>query len=205
MDRGFEPYSDLQVQRDKNVSSPLTRKYSILWGSVISPSSGGSSGPVSTLCVQIKWNESGFRPPLCPYRLNWAEKTSWGWRDKWDDTVLQTQDSKFEPWRSTLPLVHGGSPQYWLSHVDGAYVYRGGIKLHSVHFIYSVMLSSVWWAPQTLEALCGIFSSSWGLKTRPKYGILPHNLNDNYMTDLTGWSHQHSIAIYVLCLTCLTL
>ena len=47
-----------------------------------------------------KWNESGFMPPLCTYRLNWARKTSWGWWDVWDDTVLQTQDSKFEPWRS---------------------------------------------------------------------------------------------------------
>ena len=45
-------------------------------------------------------NESGFRPPLCTYRLNWARRTSWGWWDEWDDTVLQTQDSKFEPWRS---------------------------------------------------------------------------------------------------------
>ena len=45
----------------------------------------------------LKWNESGFRPPLCTYRLNWARRTSWGW---WDDTVLQTLDSKFEPWRS---------------------------------------------------------------------------------------------------------
>ena len=45
-------------------------------------------------------NESGFRPPLCTYRLNWARRTSWGWWDDWDDTVLQTQDSKFEPWRS---------------------------------------------------------------------------------------------------------
>ena len=45
-----------------------------------------------------KWNESGFRPPLCTYRLNWARRTSWGWWDDWDDTVLQ--DSKFEPWRS---------------------------------------------------------------------------------------------------------
>ena len=44
-----------------------------------------------------KWNESGFMPPLCTYRLNWARRTSWGW---WDDTVLQTQDSKIEPWRS---------------------------------------------------------------------------------------------------------
>ena len=50
-------------------------------------------------CVK-KWNESGFRPLLCTYRLNWARRTSWGWWDDWDDTVLQTQDSKFEPWRS---------------------------------------------------------------------------------------------------------
>ena len=46
----------------------------------------------------MKW--IGFRPPLCTYRLNWARRTSWGWWDDWDDTVLQTQDSKFEPWRS---------------------------------------------------------------------------------------------------------
>ena len=51
-------------------------------------------------CREQKWNESGFRPPLCTYRLNWARRTSWGWWDDWDDTVLQTQDSKFEPWRS---------------------------------------------------------------------------------------------------------
>ena len=50
--------------------------------------------------VVYKWNESSFRPPLCAYRLNWARRTSWGWGDDWDDTVLQTQDSKFEPWRS---------------------------------------------------------------------------------------------------------
>ena len=48
----------------------------------------------------MKWNESGFRPPLCTYRLNWARRASWGWWDDWDYTVLQTQDSKFEPWRS---------------------------------------------------------------------------------------------------------
>ena len=52
------------------------------------------------LSKHAKWNESGFRPPLCTYRLNWARRTSWGWWDDWDDTVLQTQDSKFEPWRS---------------------------------------------------------------------------------------------------------
>ena len=48
----------------------------------------------------VKWNESGFRPPLSTFRLNWARRTSWGWLDDWDDTVLQTQDSKFKPWRS---------------------------------------------------------------------------------------------------------
>ena len=53
----------------------------------------------------MKWNESGFRPPLCTYRLNWARRTSWGWWDDWDDTVLQTQDSKFEPWRSEAEHV----------------------------------------------------------------------------------------------------
>ena len=34
-----------------------------------------------------KWNESGFRPLLCTYRLNWTRITSWGWWDEWDDTV----------------------------------------------------------------------------------------------------------------------
>ena len=48
----------------------------------------------------MKWNESGFRPPLCTYRLNWARRTSWGWWGEWDDTALQTHDSKFVPWRS---------------------------------------------------------------------------------------------------------
>ena len=56
--------------------------------------------PSWDITVMEKWNDSGFRPPLCTYRLNWARRTSCGWWDKWDDTVLQTQDSKFEPWRS---------------------------------------------------------------------------------------------------------
>ena len=42
------------------------------------------------LLWQRKWNESGFRPPLCTYRLNWARRTSWGWWDDWDNTVLHT-------------------------------------------------------------------------------------------------------------------
>ena len=50
--------------------------------------------------IKMKRNESDFRPPLCTYRLSWARRTSWGWWDDWDDTVLQTRDSKFKPWRS---------------------------------------------------------------------------------------------------------
>ena len=49
-----------------------------------------------------KYYESGFRSLLCTYRLNWARRTSWGWWDEWDDTALQTQDSKFKPWRSEV-------------------------------------------------------------------------------------------------------
>ena len=58
----------------------------------------------------MKWNESGFRPPLCTYRLNWARRTAWGWWDDWDDTVLRRQDSKFEPWRSE---VEHATSRWW--------------------------------------------------------------------------------------------
>ena len=64
-----------------------------------------------------KFRLERVRPPLCTYRLNWAGRTFWGWWDEWDDTVLQTQNSKFEPCdlrRSSLPLGHGGSSQYWI-------------------------------------------------------------------------------------------
>ena len=48
----------------------------------------------------MKWNESGSRPLLCTYGLNWTRRTSWGWWGEWEDFALQTQDSKFKPWRS---------------------------------------------------------------------------------------------------------
>ena len=67
-----------------------------------------------------KLNESGFRPPLCIYLLNWARRTSWGWWDDWDRHRHMIRNSSPGGLRSsTLPLGHGGSPQYWLSHVDG--------------------------------------------------------------------------------------
>ena len=46
-----------------------------------------------------KWNKWGFRP-LCTYKLNWSRRISWRRWDQWDDTALQTHDSKIEPRRS---------------------------------------------------------------------------------------------------------
>ena len=51
------------------------------------------------LIMKMKWIGL-YRPPLCTYRLNWTRRNYWGWWDNWDDTALQAQDSKFEPWRS---------------------------------------------------------------------------------------------------------
>ena len=78
-----------RLRRWSNISPTLVQR--LVSAGYISP---------SIFYTVNKWNESGFRPPLCTYRLNWARRTSWGWWDDWDDTVLQTQDSKFEPWRS---------------------------------------------------------------------------------------------------------
>ena len=43
-------------------------------------------------------NELGFRPPLCTYRLKWAREPPED--GEMNDTALQTQDLKFELWRS---------------------------------------------------------------------------------------------------------
>ena len=95
--------------------SPESRRYSSARNKIKSTIDG-----IITLS-KIKWNESGFRWTLCTYRLNWARRTSWGWWDDWDDTVLQTQDSKFEPWRSEVEHATFRSRRliYWLSLVDG--------------------------------------------------------------------------------------
>ena len=72
--------------------------------------------------VKIKWNESGCRPLLCTYRLNWAMRTSWG--GEMSEMTLparhRIRNSNPVGLRpSTLPLCHGGSPQYWVLRVDG--------------------------------------------------------------------------------------
>ena len=67
------------------------------------------------LTNKIKWNESGFRPP------GPGEPPE-------DDKIIEMTLSSRHKIRnsspggltpSTLPLGHGGSPQYWLSLVDG--------------------------------------------------------------------------------------
>ena len=66
---------------------------------------------------KMKWNESGFRSSLCTYRLNWARRTSCGWWDDWDGTVLQTQDSKFEPrarYLSVTEAPHNTNFHTWM-------------------------------------------------------------------------------------------
>ena len=76
-------------------------------------------------CNERKLNEWGFRPPLCIYRLKWARRTSWGW---WDDTALQTHDSKFEPWRSEVE--HATSLSRRLPKIFNLYEWEG--KKHFV-------------------------------------------------------------------------
>ena len=71
----------------------------------------------------MKWNESGFRPPLCTYRLNWTRRTSGGWWDEWDDISLDTQDSIIEPWWSEAEWASSRSrrlPTILMNHYEWA-------------------------------------------------------------------------------------
>ena len=70
----------------------------------------------------LKINESGFIPLLCTYRLNWAWRTSWGWWDERDNTVLRHRIRISNPGDlrpSTLLLGHRSFPQYRVLRVDG--------------------------------------------------------------------------------------
>ena len=92
-----------------------------------------------------KWNESGFRPPLCTYRLNWARRTSWGWWDDWDDTVLisDVQNNTFillDILGSVclhLLLVSDFRPIFFLQIATYAFILVL-IQLHTVHYLQRV-------------------------------------------------------------------
>ena len=50
-------------------------------------------------------------------KMDMARRTSWGWWDECDGTALQTQDSKFDPWRSEAEHATSRSrrfPRYWI-------------------------------------------------------------------------------------------
>ena len=68
---------------------------------------------------EMKLIESGFRPPLCTYRLNWAMVDG-----EMNEMTLYSRhrirnSSPGGLRANTLPFGHGGSLQYWVSHVDG--------------------------------------------------------------------------------------
>ena len=91
---------------DETCSAPGTRRCINVWINVLDVDStlihirrtdvDAMLGQRRRVFGGMKWNESGFRPPLCT-----NSSLGYGLRP------------------STLPLGHGGSPQYWLSHVDG--------------------------------------------------------------------------------------
>ena len=94
----------------------------ILNGDVLSQWHEGTNVKTKTR----KWNESGFRPPFCTYRLNWART---GEPPEDGEMIEMTLSSRYKIQNSsTLPLGHGGSPQYWLSHVDGEETFFVSLK-----------------------------------------------------------------------------
>ena len=41
------------------------------------------------------YHRAPAQPPSCTYRLSLVSRTTWGWWDEWDDTALETQNSKY--------------------------------------------------------------------------------------------------------------
>ena len=111
---------------------------------------------------EMKWDESGFRPPLCTYWLNWARRTP----PEDSEMIEMTLSSKtrirnsspggLRP--STLPFGHGGSPQYWLSHVDGEETFfvsfkppRPGTEPRTLAWKAAVLTTTLGPPPYTME------------------------------------------------------
>ena len=63
-------------------------------------------------------------------RLNWARRTAWWWKDEWDGTALQTQDSKFEPWEWRSEAEHATSRSRRLPTILN--LYEWAEKKHSI-------------------------------------------------------------------------
>ena len=120
--------------------------------------------------LEMKWNESGFRPPLCTYRLNCARRTSWGWWDDWDDTVLQTQDSKLEPWRSEaehatsrsrrLPTILTFTRGWGRNNFVSFKPPRPGTKPRTLAWKAAVLTTTLGPPPLTFRRCCNVWSEN---------------------------------------------
>ena len=78
----------------------------------------------------VKWNESGFRPPLCTYRITGPGEPPEAGEMKGmtlssRHRIRNSSPGGLRP--STLPLGHGGSPQYWLSHEPGTLAWKAAV------------------------------------------------------------------------------
>ena len=110
--------------------------------------------PEDNSLVLYKWNESGFRPLLWTYRLNWPRRASWGWWDDWDDTAVRTQDSKVKPWRAESE--HATSRSRRLPKILGYTSGRGRM------FFVSFKPPRPWNEPQTLAWKAAVLTTTLG-------------------------------------------
>ena len=166
----------------------------------------------------MKWNESGFRPPLCTYRLNWARKTSWGWWDDWDDTVLQTQDSKFETWRSEaehatsrsrrLPTILTFTRGWGRNNFVSFKPPRPGTEPRTLAWKAAVLTTTLWPPPSHTCTMGG--TSSVLFQWRPAFSALwrrgnsvvsVHHINNfwNTRSNLTKFSGQSPQWLRMVC------
>ena len=133
----------------------------------------------------MKWNESGFRPPLCTYRLNWARRASWGWWDDWDDTVLQTQDSKFEPRRSEaehatsrsrrLPTILTFTRGWGRNNFVSFKPPRPGTEPRTLAWRAAVLTTTLGPPPFILSAVpctCRPYTEAWKVNSEPTSALL---------------------------------
>ena len=109
---------------------------------------------------------------LCAHRLNWTRRTSWGWWDDWDDTVLQTQDSKFDPWRSEdehatsrsrrLPTILTRSHMIWYGMIP-----YDILRYDTISYVL-IRYDTLWYDKKQYDVICFEFWS----KILKKYFLL---------------------------------
>ena len=67
----------------------------------------------------MKWNQSGFRPLLCTYGLNWARRTSWGWWDEWHiRRIICSNPANTRYWPNVVLMLGDAGPtlkQHWIN------------------------------------------------------------------------------------------